>query len=109
MNEIQFFLIKLFLTSGVMYLGYKLILSRSLQFAANRLYLLSALVLPMLLPFVSITDLAGVAAVPVLVVEAGPLEVTGNAQSFQPVQSDGFSVSRILYFLVAGRSEEHTF
>jgi TonB family protein len=56
MNEITFYLLKSILSSGVMYLGYRLWLSNNQAVGLMRWYLLSSFVLPLLFPLVNLTD-----------------------------------------------------
>ncbi len=82
MNEQMFYIIKLLAGSGAMYLGYRMFLSRSPMLVANRIYLMLGLVLPMLLPFFSLTELFQSQRLPVIelqVTEAGVAASTVTA------------------------------
>jgi len=84
MNEQMFYAIKFLTGSGAMYLGYRLFLSRSPMLVANRIYLMVSLVLPILLPFLSLPELIQSQHLPVI-----ELQVTEAAVAATVVAENG--------------------
>ncbi len=105
MNEQVYYIFKLLAISGFMYSGYVLLLSRNQMFTLVRWYLLACLVLPLVLPLLSLPGATEYKHLPVVLIpvtytaEAESTTVTSTSSLLETIQAMHLYVGICLIFL----------